>query len=156
VDDPLDASRFITDPCAVLTREQLDGFSVGGLGIPTTSGGVAKYAGPFCSWHADPELDSTMAVGFITGNKNGLADMYRGRERFEDFRPVEVDGYPGVFANSPDLRASGSCDLAVGVSGTLMIRASEQGQLDAHGACERAVQVARAALKTLRGDRVPG
>jgi hypothetical protein len=96
-------------------------------------------------------LGSTIGVGFITGNKNGLSDIYRGRERFEDFRPVRIDGYPGVFANGPDLRANGTCNLAVGVSDTLMIRASEQGRLDAHGACERAVQVARSALMTLRG-----
>jgi hypothetical protein len=153
VDRPLDASWFLAQPCAVLDKSQLGPLGVSRRGIPTTSGAVADYAGPFCSWHANPELGSTIGVGFITGNKNGLSDMYRGRDRFEDFRPVEVDGYPAVFANGPDLRANGTCNVAVGVSDTLMIRASEQGRLDAQGACDRAAQVASSALTTIRGGQ---
>ncbi|MPZ80014.1 MAG: DUF3558 domain-containing protein [Actinophytocola sp.] len=150
VDNPLDASRFLTDPCTVLTRAQLATFDVTRPGIPETTGGVAEQVGPFCTWHAAAELGSTIGVGFITGNKNGLSDTYRGRSQFEDFRPTEVEEYPAVFANSPDLRSKGMCTIVVGISDSSAIQATEVGELDETGSCERAKQVATSALATIR------
>lgn len=151
VDNPLDASRFFTDPCTVLTQAQLTTFSITRPGVPETTGGVAEEAGPFCTWIAADELGSATGVGFLTGNKNGLSDTYRGRDLFEDFRPTEVDEYPAVFANSPDLRSMGACTIVVGISDSLAIQATEQGELDAQGSCARAKQVAAAVLATIRG-----
>lgn len=151
VEDPLDASSFVTNPCSVLNRTQLATFEVTRPGTPETTGGVAEQVGPFCSWHAAAELGSTIGVGFITGNKNGLSDIYRGHTEFEDFRPTEVKEYPAVFANSPDLRSSGICTMYVGINNALALRATEQGRLDAQGACDRAKQVAAAAVATIRG-----
>jgi hypothetical protein len=150
VDSPVDATRFLSQPCAVLSQAQLAEFSVSRQGIPTTTGAVAENAGPFCTWHADPELGSTIGVGFVTGNEHGLSDTYRGRDQFEHFEPTTVDGYPAVFANSPDLRSSGTCGITVGISDALTFNATEQGRLDAQGSCDRARQVAEAALATLR------
>lgn len=151
VNDPLDASRFFTDPCTVLTQAQLATFSITRPGVPETTGGVAEEVGPFCAWIAADELGSATGVGFLTGNKNGLSDTYRGRDLFEDFRPTEVDEYPAVFANSPDLRSMGACTIVVGISDSLAIQATEQGELDAQGSCARAKQVAAAVLATIRG-----
>ncbi|WP_460403999.1 DUF3558 domain-containing protein [Actinophytocola sediminis] len=150
VANPLDASHFIADPCAVLDQEQLASLGVTRPGIPETTGAVAEQVGPFCSWHASAEEDSTIGVGFVTGNNNGLSDTYRGRDQFEDFRPTEIDEYPAVFANSPDLRSSGMCNIVVGVSDSLAFSATEQGSLDASGSCDRAEQVATAALATIQ------
>lgn len=151
VDEPLDATGFMAQPCAVLSQQQLAEFSVTRPGLPTTTGAVAENVGPFCTWHDDPDLGSTIGVGLLPGNKHGLADTYRGRAQFEHFEPTTVDGYPAVYANSPDLRSEGSCGITVGISDTLAFNASEQGQLDAEGACEKAKQVASAALATLKG-----
>lgn len=151
VDVPLDATAFLTQPCAVLSRGQLAAFDVSRAGIAVTTGAVAEQAGPFCVWHASPERSSTIGVGFLTGNKNGLSDTYRGREGFEYFKPTTVEGYPAVYANDPDLRSSGHCLIVVGISDSLTFNASEQGRLDARGACERALAVAKAALATLKG-----
>jgi hypothetical protein len=148
--DPLDGTRFFTEPCTVLRKAQLAAFDVSRPGIPTTTGAVAENAGPYCSWHAATELASTIGVGFLTGNKNGLSDIYRGRDRFGYFIPTTVDGYPAVFADLADGRETGRCSLAVGVSETQMFRATEQGRLDAQGSCDRAKQVASAALATLK------
>ena len=152
VDTPLDATRFLTEPCAVLDQEQLAEFGVTSPGIPTTTGATAETVGPYCIWHADPALGSTIGVGFETGNKHGLSDTYRGRDQFEYFEPTTVDGYPAVYSDGADLRSQGSCVIGVGISDTLAFNASEQGELDADGACERARQVAAAALATLKGD----
>ena len=148
VEDPLDASSFLDQPCAVLSQQQVAEFSVTRPGEPTTTGAVAENAGPLCTWHADP--GGSIGVGFLTGNKNGLSDTYRGRESFEYFEPTTVDGYPAAYANDPDLRAEGDCTIMVGISDSLAFRASEQGKLDAEGSCERARQVAAAALATLK------
>jgi len=150
VDSPVDATSFLSQPCAVLSQAQMAEFGVTQPGVPTTTGAVAENVGPFCTWHADPSLGSTIGVGFVTGNENGLSDTYRGRDQFEHFEPTTVDGYPAVFANSPDLRSSGACTIMVGISDSLAFRATEQGRLDAQGSCDRARQVAEAALATLR------
>ncbi len=149
VDNPLDATGFLSQPCAALSQAQMAELSVTSPGIPTTTGAVAENAGPFCTWHADPALGSTIGVGFVTGNKNGLSDTYRGRDQFEHFEPTTVHGYPAVFANSPDLRSSGTCGITVGISDALAFNATEQGRLDGQGSCDRARQVAEAALATL-------
>ncbi|WP_291412908.1 DUF3558 family protein [Actinophytocola sp.] len=151
VDTPLDATAFLTQPCAVLSQTQLAAFDVSRPGIPTTTGAVAENAGPFCTWHANPDLGSTIGVGFLTGNKNGLSDTYRGRGQFEYFEPTTVEEYPAVYASSPDLRASGDCLIVVGISDSLTFNATEQGRLDAQGSCDRALAVATAALATLTG-----
>jgi uncharacterized protein DUF3558 len=149
VEDPLDASSFLDQPCAVLSQQQLAEFSVTRPGEPTTTGAVAENAGPYCGWHADP--GGSISVGFLTGNKNGLSDLYRDRANFEHFEPTTVDGYPAAYNNDPDLRAEGDCDIAVGISDSLAFHALEQGRLDAEGSCERARQVAAAVLETLKG-----
>ena len=150
VTDPLDATRFLTEPCTVLGQAQLATFDVSRPGIPTTTGAVAEHAGPYCSWHAATELASTIGVGFLTGNENGLSDTYRGRDQFDYFVPTTVDGYPAVFVDGSDGRDNGRCNITVGINDQLAFRATEQGRLDAQGSCDRAKQVAAAALTTLK------
>lgn len=147
VDDPLDASPFLDQPCAALSQQQLAEFSITKPGVPTTTGAVAENAGPFCSW---PNDTGGIGVGFLTGNKNGLSDIYRDRANFEHFEPATVDGYPAAYNNDPDLRSEGDCTIMVGISDSLAFRVTEQGKLDAEGSCDRARQVAAAALETLK------
>lgn len=150
VADPLDATRFLTEPCTVLRQAQLVTFDVSRPGIPTTTGGIAENVGPFCTWHTAAELASTIGVGFLTVNENGLSDTYRGRDQFSYFVPTTVDGYPAVYADGVDHRDSGTCNITVGISDTLAFNALELGRLDAQGSCDRAKQVAAAALATLK------
>jgi hypothetical protein len=150
VSHPLDAARFLVQPCAVLTPDQLTSFGISKPGKPTTTGAIAEQAGPFCTWTADPEVNSTVGVGFITGNKNGLADAYRGRATFSFFEETTVDQYPAVFADGVDGRPSGTCSIGVGISDTLMFRASEHGGRKGQGSCDRAKQMAAAVIATLK------
>ncbi|WP_233160234.1 DUF3558 domain-containing protein [Actinophytocola xanthii] len=150
VENPLDAGIFIEQPCTTLTQDQLSTLGVSRPGVPTTSGAVAERAGPYCTWLIS-EQGGAIGIGFITGNKNGLSDNYRAREEFAYFEPTTVEGYPAVFSDRSDLRDSGSCSLFVGIADTLTILATETGQLDAQGACDRAKQVAAAAVTTMGG-----
>ncbi len=151
--EPLDASRFLADPCAVLTSAQLARFQVSRPGKPDTESEIAKRVGPLCSWRADTEDAGSIGVTWQVGNKNGLADLYRIRDRYEYFNPTTVDGYPAVFKDSSDYRAEGVCKVSVGVSDSLTFTADEHGALDAQGACDRVVRIAAAVLTTLKENQ---
>jgi hypothetical protein len=153
VESPLDATKFLADPCAVLTPAQLPTFGVSQPGRGDTGSEIAKTVGPLCIWTADPAVDSTISVAWQSGNKNGLADLYRLRDRSEYFEETAVGGYPAVFNDAIDSRAEGYCTISVGISDALTFTASETGKLDADGACARAEQVAMAAIATLKENQ---
>lgn len=150
VDEPLDASPFLDDPCSVLTSEQLAGFGVVEPG-EATGGAVAEHAGPQCIWNATPEVDSNIDVGFVTADENGLADLYGVREREAYFIETTVQGYPAVFHDQDDYRDTGFCNISVGISDTLSFRTAEYGNRDAQESCDRAKEVADAVITTLKG-----
>lgn len=152
VPNPLDASRFLTRPCDVLTQPQMRTFGISRPGRPTTTGAIAENAGPFCTWTADSEANSTVGVGLVTGNMHGLSDLYRGRSGFKYFEETTVEGYPAVFNDSVDGRAQGVCQITVGISNALTFRATEQGGRKGQGSCDRAKQVASAVIATVKGS----
>lgn len=109
---PLDAGRFLSQPCSVLTTAQLSRFNISKPGEPDTDSQVAKASGPGCSWKADGEPFRGLDMSFLTGNKKGLSDIYRGQkenDQFAYFEETTVDGYPAVFADGTDARSQGSC-----------------------------------------------
>jgi hypothetical protein len=128
----------------------LKDFGISQPGKPTTTGATAERAGPFCTWTADPAVNSTVGVGFLTGNKNGLSDTYRGRSRFGYFEETTVEGYPAVFNDLDDGRPSGICNITIGISDTLTFRATEQGGRKGQASCDRAKQVAASVITTLK------
>jgi hypothetical protein len=65
------------------------------------------------------------------------------------FGPTEVDEYPAVFLESTDFRSDGSCNIAVGISDTLVFRLAEDGNLGVKS-CDRAKLVASMVLQTVR------
>lgn len=148
VTNPLDASKFLTQPCAVLSAAQLKTFNITTPGKSNTD----STTGPGCSWSNDDLVGYN--IGFLTINKNGLSDIYRaGKEFWEGyFEPTEVDGYPAVFHDLTDGRPTGSCQIAVGISDTLAFRAVEQSSSDrGPKACEGATAVAAAVIQTMKG-----
>ncbi|WP_460394414.1 DUF3558 domain-containing protein [Actinophytocola sediminis] len=147
---PLDASPFIGDPCAALSQAQLADLGIVRPGQPNTEGAIAEHVGPQCIWHGTPELDSTIDVGFVTGDKHGLGGLYAARETQEYFEETLVQGYPAVFHSAADQRAQGACNISVGISNTFSFRTSEFGELDATGSCARAKAVADAVITTLK------
>jgi hypothetical protein len=152
VADPLDATAYLDRPCTVLDDAQLSDLGVVDPGIPNTEGAIAENVGPQCIWHAEPEVNSTIDVGFITGgDKQGLSTLYAARETQEYFQETTVRGYPAVFHSGVDLRAKGSCNISVGISNTQSFRSAEDGVLDASGACARAKKVAESVVTTLKG-----
>jgi Protein of unknown function (DUF3558) len=151
VSDPLDVTGFLERPCAVLTPKQLAEFSVRKPGESDTESAIAKHSGPGCAWwREDTEEKSVIGMSFLTGNKHGLSDTYRGRDRFDFFEETTVDGYPAVFDDLTDGRARGDCNITVGISDTLTFRAREGGGPEGQIICDRTKQLASAILATLK------
>ncbi len=145
VADPLDASTFVAAPCTALTSTQLNQLGVNPPGRARGNDGVEE---PGCSWHG---TGTSVSIGWITANPNGLADSYRGRDREAYFIETTVDGYPAVFVDRTDGRATGRCGILVAVSDTMTFYTAENGgQLVGDAACTRAKEVAAAALATVK------
>lgn len=154
VNDPLDASRYIVDPCAVLTQAQLASYGVSRNGKPDTTSASAEYSGPSCLWFGQ-EVDTTIGVIWQTTNTNGLSDTYSLQEDFatwEHFEATEVDGYPAVFNNLDGDAEFGNCGLVTGVSDTLTFYVLLQGhsKIDGEASCNRVMQVATAVIQKLK------
>jgi hypothetical protein len=153
VPNPLDATPFMTRPCAALTTEQLQSFNLPLNGEPDLDSSVAKAVGPRCGW-LNSQVGEDVGIAFVTGNKNGLADLYR-EHQLGSFRgywvETTVEGYPGIFADENDYRSHGTCGLTLGISNTLAIDITEIGPLrDEQKSCDRAKQVAAAVVGTLK------
>lgn len=140
---PLDASAFVAAPCTTLTPAQLSSLKVAPPG--TIRGGDGFTPG--CTWRGDR---GSIGIGWLTDNKGGLSDTYRGRVLEAYFIETTVADYPAVFVDATDNRDRGYCGIVVGVSDTLTYYASVHSNLDAVGACGLAEQVAIAALTTVK------
>jgi Protein of unknown function (DUF3558) len=155
VSNPLDATRFLTQPCTTLSQTQVSKFNISKPGESDTDSQIAKASGPGCSWKADGESARSYGMSFLTGNKKGLSDIYRGQKQFNQFAYFEettVEGYPAVFADGTDGRAQGFCDIKVGISETLAFRAGETGGVSrGPTSCDGAKQLAAAVIATLKG-----
>lgn len=155
VKDPLDAAKYLAQPCAVLSATALKSINVSKPGIPNTDSSVASYAGPQCIWNTDDQpVGQTYGVGFLTGNKNGLSDTYRGgKKAFPGyFEPTEVGAYPAVFNDLTDTRNNGSCNVTVGISSSLAFRVGLEGSKDTGSkSCDLVKQVAATVIQQLKG-----
>lgn len=155
VNNPLDASKYLPQPCTAVSATNLKSYNISKPGTPETDSELAKTAGPFCIWHNDDQpINKTYSVGFLTGNKKGLSDTYRGgKKAFPGyFEPTEVSGYPAVFNDLSDGRSKGDCNITVGISDTLAFRASATypSKLGA-ASCDGAKDLAAAVIQTLKG-----
>lgn len=149
VANPLDASKYLAEPCAAMSSTRLKSFSISKPGRPKSD----NPAGPGCDWFTDDAPPRTFDVGFVTSNESGLSDIYRGgRQAFPGyFEPTEVDGYPAVFADAVNSRADGSCQVFVGISDKLAFAVSEQGDSGVGmRSCDDVKQFAGAVVKTLK------
>jgi hypothetical protein len=124
----------------------LSGLSVRPPGSPRgdTSG---EGLTPGCTWHGD---DGSVSIGWLTNNKGGLSDTYRGRELEAYFLETTVENYPAVFVDDDDGRDNGRCGLVVGISDTLTYYVTVETNLDAEGSCGLAEQAATAAITTIK------
>lgn len=106
--------KFKQDPCAMLAKAQA-----------AELGADAKIErdpddsqGPRCRWHAGD--DSFFSITLLKNQPLGIGGLYRNHQEdpefYAYFEPVNIDGFPGVLADSNDSRPNGACALAVGIT----------------------------------------
>lgn len=126
VRNPLDANRFLSDPCALITeREAAD------LGVPfVEKDSLADRAA--CVWREDrddPTPLETLRVQIL--KDYGLAKISAEcRTGCETWGVTEIDGYPALHANGPLESRYGMCRLYVGIADTRTVMITD-GDLDA-------------------------
>lgn len=155
VKDPLDASKYVPQPCAILSADTLKELNIGRPGKPDTDSELAKTVGPSCTWNNDDQpLSKSYGFGLITGNPHGISDIYRtGKKSFPGyFEPTEVTGYPAVYADTADGRDSGNCNLVVGISSSVAFRVGIGASKDVGAkSCDLVKQLAATVIQTLKG-----
>ncbi|MGA6165912.1 DUF3558 domain-containing protein [Amycolatopsis magusensis] len=146
VQRPLDASKYLADPCASLTSTQQEAFNV------TSSRTNSDKTGTSCIWNVGSGSTSP-GVTYSTAFTDGLSRLYGlndiGWWATGYFEPTEVDGYPAVYVSLADLRDEGDCNLVVGINDQLFFESSIRTP-PANDACLGAKNVAEAILQTIK------
>lgn len=95
----------ITDPCQLLTKQQLQELNI----TATPQPGKSLDGTPDCKWQTD---DVRLAVT-PDAKSGGIGETYRRRENFDNFKETKVsDSYPAARVNF----RPGTCGLYVGVA----------------------------------------
>lgn len=106
--------KFKQDPCAMLTMAQAAELGADAKIEPETD----DSQGPGCLWYADN--DSFFSITLLKNQPLGIGGLYRNHqddpELYAYFEPKDIDGFPGVLADSHDSRPNGACGLAVGIT----------------------------------------
>jgi hypothetical protein len=146
VSQPLDATKYIANPCKSLTPAQYQGFDAA-PGAPTN--GVES---PNCMWPIAGG-DTKLSVLYITKVPEGLSGIYAQKDAgIWDkgyFEPTTVASYPAVYAAIGDFRSRGDCELNVGVNDNLYFVSMVQSRAG-DDSCAAAMNVAKAVIETVK------
>lgn len=157
---PLDASKYVGDACAIVSKDVLASlrYTDPGEFQAQSNDSLFTKSGPSCLWKLRGE-GIGLSVGIGTGNRDegagGLAGLYSGYRtktliRFLERAP-DVEGYPAIYFGAIDERPMGSCGLGVGIADDLAFDVYAQGYQGADDSCGVATQVASDIIKTLKG-----
>lgn len=147
VSNPLDATKYEQNPCALLSQDQATQL-ISAVRHRQGQGIVA----PICSWYDD--RDNRVGLGLLPG-QGGLAGAYTNADSESGYFETapDVNGYPAVFAGTTDDRKRGGCQIAVGIkddetfTASVLLDKSFPGYADP---CALAAKTAAAAVTTLK------
>lgn len=157
VENPLDISGFLNDPCTSLTDEQITEY----LGSDVESEvGTEHSSGPACSWYSGMRSNAQITVTYPRLTDEGLTAIYRNRDAHAYFiETPPVAGYPAVSYGGVDLRDEGDCLVTVGTSNSdyvnidVYLGKGSAGQLDP---CDAAHEVATTVVGNIRSAQSAG
>jgi hypothetical protein len=148
VKNPLDASKYIADPCASLTSTQLTAFGGAEPGHVNNSD-----SSPACTWQVGPNKETFLGISYSPAVKNGLNNIYSlndtGWWKNGYFEPTEIDGYPAAFASISGNRKDGDCSMSIGVRDDLFFSIDVRTRTGSDS-CVAAKNVASEVLKTIQ------
>ncbi|UQS27370.1 DUF3558 domain-containing protein [Amycolatopsis thermalba] len=145
VNAPLDATAFASNACKSLTKPQTEE-----LGISSQGEQIEPRD---CSWKFGATLDWVVQL-FYTTVEGGLQNDYNKHaagayDNGGYFEPTTITGYPAVFSNLSDFRASGTCDLNVGIGGDTIFHVTVTGPAGKDN-CKAASTVAANVIETIK------
>jgi uncharacterized protein DUF3558 len=147
VTEPLNPSRYLTDPCATLTQAQTSELKVGNDGVQKNT-----EFGHRCIWQNN-DTGSDVDVLFMETNHRGLSGVYGGRSQLQLFEETQdIEGHPAVIAGM-DERATGGCSISIGLTDQLAVQVSSQQSNSKVGTvdpCSVTTRVATMMLKTMK------
>jgi hypothetical protein len=148
VKQPIDASKYVTNPCSSLTYAQVTGIGGSEAGKPGDNG-----SGPGCTWRVGSNFDTSIRIAYLTATQTGLSNIYAlndtGEWKGGYFEPTEISGYPAAFVSGIDIRAKGDCTFAVGITDELMFTVIVQSRAG-NDSCTAAKNVSSEVLKTIQ------
>ena len=149
VADPLDATKFLADPCGSLTSAQTAQLKVG----PGKRNDDAFGTG--CTW-LNPQTTASVTVHFMSKFREGLSGVYRSHDsgKYPVFRPVaDVSGFPAVIVGNQDGGSAGICSMFIGLSddlATLLSVKQSVDKVETVDPCEVTEAVAPLVLQTMK------
>jgi hypothetical protein len=153
VRDPLEAKKFIADPCTSLTTTQLTDLSLGNG--QKNRGDDAYESDTGCGYTAPgPATSLIVYVNYYPKIKNGLEYMYDGHSGTpsRNWSPTTIDSYPAVVRAPTDDNTR--CHVEVGISDTTYFDITyyfyDWNDWDGRDTCAAATSVAAAVLATIK------
>lgn len=160
VASPLDASKYESDPCGLVPADELARLKFTDPGEPRQNDGSAENkAGPNCGWKIKGEGISLLVI-LGTGNRDrgggGLAGIQADYERPNGVtkfleRAPDVEGYPAIYWDTRDRRATGNCSMAIGIADDLAVSVVTGGYEGQQDSCDAAQGAAAGIVRTLKG-----
>ncbi|QFU94713.1 DUF3558 domain-containing protein [Amycolatopsis sp. YIM 10] len=147
VSSPIDTQKFASDVCAMISDAK-----VSELGL-TDATPRDSSTGPTCNWNFTDAATNRMDISAQAKNPNGLSDIYDQKDEFAYFEPMEVAGYPAVYADVTDARSGGDCSLYVGLNDQFAVRVSSSLSTgpDESKPCPVVEKTAEAMIDTVKG-----
>jgi hypothetical protein len=153
VRDPLQANKFVADPCTSLTTTQLTELALGNG--EKNRGDDAYESDTGCGYTAPgPKTSLTVYVNYYPEITNGLEHMYAGHSGApsRNWTPTTIDGYPAV-VRAPTHDQT-RCHVEVGISDTTYFNITyyfwNTDDWDGRDTCAAATSVAAAVLATIK------
>jgi hypothetical protein len=160
VTTPLGVTKYENDPCGLVPHDELARLKYTDPGEPRPQDSRPEnQSGPSCGWKIKGEGISLLVI-LGTGNRDagagGLAGIQAAYERPNGLfkfleRAPDIEGYPAVYFDIQDRRASGSCSLSVGLADDLAAAVFADGYEGQQDSCDAAQGAAAAMVKTLKG-----
>ncbi len=151
IGNPLDVKAFEADPCSAVTPAQVQAFGLPGVSGRTNPGAV----GTACIW-LGTSTPAKMSPGIaILPDGTSLSSVIAKKDStYQVFEQLpDIQGYPAYIALVSDGRASGSCELLVGVSDSRTIGSTFQsstGSPKFADPCGAATEFASLAITTIK------
>ncbi|MEV7095183.1 DUF3558 domain-containing protein [Amycolatopsis sp. NPDC051045] len=157
---PLDATKFVGDPCGLVPKELLSQLRYTDAGKPLPRDNAPeRQSGPSCGWQIRGDGTSVLVI-LGTGNRDagagGLAGIQAAYERpnglFKFLEPApDIEGYPALYFDIRDRRPNGNCSMALGIADDLAVSIFAEGYEGQQDSCDVAQRVAAGTVKTLKG-----